>query len=509
MSLARARDRRSSATSRSPRVLLLHRRGVVLVVSFVLLGRPLAASAARGARRRAAARRASSSACSSRAPCGSSSARSSVGLLALTLATALFGTTIELLNFAPTFVYVIFWLGLPLLSVLFGNVWSVLSPWRAIADATVWVLERGGREARPCSSGRGAGAATRLRLRSSPSSRSSSRTRGPLPAHARRSRSRSTLLGARRDGRLRARRVDAVRRGLRGRVRASRADRAVRSPRRLGRRPLAVHRARRRRARPGHARVRRASCSARRASTGSAARAPGRTCSPTCAPSLADSSPARRSTSRRRSLNLGGLALFIVVVPGHVPRGGRGRAVARAASTARSSPTSSSRSSRSPRRTSFAHYFTLFLDPGQFIIPLASDPFGRGWDLFGTADYAPNLAIVTPETVWYVQVAALVVGHVAGLAIAHDRAVALFEERRRALEAQYRCSALMVALHGRRDVAALAWASRARRPRGRDRRGVDRARAWSPSSSGCGCGSAGPTARTSSGSATGEESPPG
>ena len=88
-----------------------------------------------------------------------------------------------------------------------------------------------------------------------------------------------------------------------------------------------------------------------------------------------------------------------------------------------------------------AHYFTLFIREGQFIITLASDPFGRGWDLFGTADYAPNLAPVSPETVWYVQVAALVVGHVAGLAIAHDRAVAVFEGRRRALEAQLRCSA--------------------------------------------------------------------
>ena len=45
--------------------------------------------------------------------------------------------------------YVIFWLGIPLLSILFGNVWSVLSPWRALADAAVWVMERGGREARP------------------------------------------------------------------------------------------------------------------------------------------------------------------------------------------------------------------------------------------------------------------------------------------------------------------------------------------------------------------------
>ncbi len=91
-----------------------------------------------------------------------------------------------------------------------------------------------------------------------------------------------------------------------------------------------------------------------------------------------------------------------------------------------------------------AHYFSLFFINGQFAIPLASDPLGRGWDLFGTADYAPNLAVVSPETVWYVQVSALVVGHVAGLAIAHDRAVALFERRDHALRSQYPMLALMV-----------------------------------------------------------------
>lgn len=81
---------------------------------------------------------------------------------------------------------------------------------------------------------------------------------------------------------------------------------------------------------------------------------------------------------------------------------------------------------------------------GQFIFTLMSDPFGRGRDLFGTVDFAPNLAIVSPETVWYVQVAALVVGHVAGLAIAHDRAVSLFESRRDALRSQYPMLGLMV-----------------------------------------------------------------
>ena len=91
-----------------------------------------------------------------------------------------------------------------------------------------------------------------------------------------------------------------------------------------------------------------------------------------------------------------------------------------------------------------AHYFSVFVINGQFVWSLISDPFGKGWDLFGTADFAPNLAILTPATVWYVQVASLVVGHVAGLAIAHDRAVSLFESPGAALRSQYPMLGLMI-----------------------------------------------------------------
>ena len=90
-----------------------------------------------------------------------------------------------------------------------------------------------------------------------------------------------------------------------------------------------------------------------------------------------------------------------------------------------------------------AHYFTLLVIQGQYAINLASDPFGFGWDLFGTADYAPNIAPFSPNTVWYVQVGALVAGHVAGLAVAHDRAVTILGERD-ALRSQYAMLALMV-----------------------------------------------------------------
>ena len=90
-----------------------------------------------------------------------------------------------------------------------------------------------------------------------------------------------------------------------------------------------------------------------------------------------------------------------------------------------------------------AHYFTYLVIQGQYAITLASDPFGRGWDLFGTGDYAPNIAPFSPNTVWYVQFLALVAGHVAGLAVAHDRAVSIFPERD-ALRSQYAMLALMV-----------------------------------------------------------------
>jgi hypothetical protein len=90
-----------------------------------------------------------------------------------------------------------------------------------------------------------------------------------------------------------------------------------------------------------------------------------------------------------------------------------------------------------------AHYFTLLVIQGQYALPLASDPFGYGWDLFGTVDYAPNIAPFSPNTVWYVQVGSLVAGHVAGLTVAHDRAVTILPERD-ALRSQYAMLGLMV-----------------------------------------------------------------
>jgi hypothetical protein len=90
-----------------------------------------------------------------------------------------------------------------------------------------------------------------------------------------------------------------------------------------------------------------------------------------------------------------------------------------------------------------AHYFSFLFLEGQAGIALASDPFGFGWNLFGTAGYAINFALLSAVAVWYVQVAAIVSGHVAGVVLAHDRAMAAFRPGV-AARTQYALLAVMV-----------------------------------------------------------------
>jgi hypothetical protein len=90
-----------------------------------------------------------------------------------------------------------------------------------------------------------------------------------------------------------------------------------------------------------------------------------------------------------------------------------------------------------------AHYFSFLVLEGQLGLLHLSDPFGLGWDLFGTSDWVINLALLSPTAIWYVQVAAIVIGHVGGVVLAHDRAIALYE-RGDAVRTQYALLAVMV-----------------------------------------------------------------
>jgi hypothetical protein len=91
-----------------------------------------------------------------------------------------------------------------------------------------------------------------------------------------------------------------------------------------------------------------------------------------------------------------------------------------------------------------SHYFTLLLYQGQYAITLLADPLGRGWDLLGLADFQPTVGFLGPNTIWYIQVAVLVTGHVVGLVVAHDRALALVPSAATAARTQYAMLALMV-----------------------------------------------------------------
>ena len=97
----------------------------------------------------------------------------------------------------------------------------------------------------------------------------------------------------------------------------------------------------------------------------------------------------------------------------------------------------------------FAHYFTLVLFEGQLLLSTMSDPFGLGWDLFGTADRPIDFSLIAGGSawVWWVQLTAIIAGHVTGVVLAHDRALADFEGPG-AVRSQYAMLVLMVFLTG-------------------------------------------------------------
>ena len=91
-----------------------------------------------------------------------------------------------------------------------------------------------------------------------------------------------------------------------------------------------------------------------------------------------------------------------------------------------------------------AHFLSFLLIQGQLVIPLASNPFGFGWDLFGTADYRVNIAVINARFAWFAAVAAIVTGHVVAVYLAHVIAIRTLRERIPALRSQYPMLLLMV-----------------------------------------------------------------
>ena len=413
---------------------------VVLVVSFVLLGglwrQPLLAAHERGRAVGVGLSRIVTG------PLRIAVQVLSVLLFGLVWASALFGDTDPFRNLAPTWIYVIFWLGVPLLSVLLGNVWRALSPWRALADAFVWVRERGGNEVRPLAEyperlGRWSGAVAIFAFATLELAYSDAASPRAL-AFAIALYTYVALFGMAAFGREAWDRNGegfAVLFGLLARLAPLHVvDGAIRL-----RWPL----------------------------TGLAGADPvpgtvafvsimlgsvlfdgySRTASwqdlmvEIEGPYLRDQPGLGELLVSLASVG-GLLAAVLIVALAYLAA----CAVARATVNAPRSLVPDFLRSLLPIAFVYvvAHYASTFLNQGQFVIPLLSDPLGRGWDLLGPIDYLPTVSVLSPNQTWYVQVAALLAGHVAGLAVAHDRAVTIFADKRNALVSQLPFLGLMV-----------------------------------------------------------------
>lgn len=69
-----------------------------------------------------------------------------------------------------------------------------------------------------------------------------------------------------------------------------------------------------------------------------------------------------------------------------------------------------------------AHNFSTFFIQAQSIIALASDPLGWQWDLFGTAKFEVDVSFIDAKLTWYVATSSIVIGHVISILKSHQSA---------------------------------------------------------------------------------------
>lgn len=95
-----------------------------------------------------------------------------------------------------------------------------------------------------------------------------------------------------------------------------------------------------------------------------------------------------------------------------------------------------------------AHYLTSLLVDGQYAIAALSDPFGRGWNLFGTAGMQIEAGIVAGAqsawVLWNIQAGAIIAGHVLAVLVAHGLAFRLHPEPAKAAISQFPLTLLMI-----------------------------------------------------------------
>ena len=91
-----------------------------------------------------------------------------------------------------------------------------------------------------------------------------------------------------------------------------------------------------------------------------------------------------------------------------------------------------------------AHDSTHLLIQGQLAIPLVSDPFGFGWNLFGTADFRRDTGLVDARFAWYTAIVAIVAGHIGAVYVARVIALREFADDRAVVRSQLVMLVLLV-----------------------------------------------------------------
>ena len=90
-----------------------------------------------------------------------------------------------------------------------------------------------------------------------------------------------------------------------------------------------------------------------------------------------------------------------------------------------------------------AHYSAYFFLNGQLIIKLISDPFGFGWDIFGTSSYE-IVRTIDFILLWNYQVVVIVIGHILSVYIAHRISLRVFKDGKKSIMSQAPILLLMV-----------------------------------------------------------------
>ena len=92
-----------------------------------------------------------------------------------------------------------------------------------------------------------------------------------------------------------------------------------------------------------------------------------------------------------------------------------------------------------------AHNFSNLVIQGQNVIFLLSDPFGVGWNVLGTANFKPDSEIINAKFTWYLSVSSIVIGHVLAVCFAHRTAQRISGSAKQAAQKTWPLTVLMIA----------------------------------------------------------------